>query len=211
MNPEQPITSGEVLPAANSRAALAEQRETELALPPQIWVASLSDFNNGIEHGTWLNAAQDETKLEAEIQAMLAASAWTVRTGEPATEWAIHDYEGFGPLQIDEHENLRWISLVAKGITQHGPAFAAYADVVQEEGLLGTFDAAYLGHYDSVHAYLEQRVNDLGYDRVLDEAVPPTIRPYVKIDISGTADDLLSKGDLVVLPAPDGGVWIFNG
>lgn len=37
---------------------------------------------------------------------MLAASPTTTRTGEPAEEWAIHDHEGFGGLEIDPHESL---------------------------------------------------------------------------------------------------------
>lgn len=189
----------------------AERHEADIVVPPQIWVASLADYNNGTLHGAWLNAARDEAELQADISTMLAASPLTAETGEPAEEWAIHDFQGFGPLHIDAHEDLHWISLVGKGIAEHGLAFAAYADAVQVEELLVGFDTAYLGHYDSVHAYLEQRVNDLGYDRVLDEAVPPTIRPYVKIDLAATANDLLSKGDLHALPAPDGGVWIFNG
>ena len=209
MSPEQP-PNNEALPAT-SQPRPAEQYEAEPATQPRIWVASLADYNNGTLYGVWLNAAQEEAELQAAVDTMLAASPLTAETGEPAEEWAIRDSQGFGPLRIDAHEDLRWISLVGKGIVEHGLAFAAYADVVQEEGLLAGFDAAFLGHYDSVHAYLEQRVNDLGYDRVLDEAVPPAIRPYVKIDISGTADDLLSKGDLHALPAPDGGVWIFNG
>jgi antirestriction protein len=187
------------------------KHEAEPGTEPQIWVASLTDYNNGMLHGLWLDAAQDETELQAAVDAMLAASPLTAATGEPAEEWAIHDAQGFGPHHIDAHESLRWISLVAKGIVKHGLAFAAYADVVEDEELLASFNDDYLGHYDSFHAYLEQRVNDLSYDRILDEVVPPTIRPYVKIDLAATAHDLLRKGDLQAVPAPDGGVWIFNG
>lgn len=201
MNPEQPISS----------KPSAEQHEAEPTLRPRIWVASLADYNNGTLHGVWLNAAQDEADLQAAVDTMLAASPLTAETGEPAEEWAIHDTDGFGPLHIDEYETLHWVSLVAKGIAEHGLAFAAYADVVEDEELLAGFSDDYLGHYDSFLAYLEQRVNDLCYDRILDEVVPPTIRPYVKIDLAATANDLLSKGDLHALPAPDGGVWIFNG
>lgn len=175
---------------------------------PRIWVGSLADYNNGTLHGVWLNAARDEAELQADVDAMLAASPLTAATGEPAEEWAIFDYDGFGRLCIDELESLRWISQLAKGIAQHGPAFAAYADVVEEEELLAGFDAAYLGHYDNVQAYVEQLVNDLGYDRILNENLPATVRPYVKIDISATAADLLR--DLHALPAADGGVWIFK-
>ncbi|MDQ1742941.1 MAG: hypothetical protein QOE23_1280, partial [Pseudonocardiales bacterium] len=73
------------------------------------------------------------------------------------------------------------------------------------------FNQDYLGHYDNLHAYIEQTINDLGYDRILDEVVPPKLRPYVKIDIAATARDLQFGGDLHVLTATEGGVWIFRG
>jgi hypothetical protein len=82
---------------------------------------------------------------------------------------------------------------------------------MREDEQLEHFDTAYLGHYDSLHSYLEQRINDLGYDQIIDKAVPPSIRPYVKIDITATAHDLLLGGDLRTVPAPHGGVWVFNG
>jgi len=210
MNAEQPHIGERSEPVPDAPPT-AEQREVELVVQPRIWVASLADYNNGTLHGVWLNAAQEEADLQAAVDTMLATSPLTTETGEPAEEWAIHDFQGFGRLRIDEHESLRWISLVAKGIAEHGLAFAAYADVVEEEELLAGFTDDYLGHYDSFKTYLEQRVNDLCYDRILDEVVPPTIRPYVKIDLAATANDLLQKGDLHALPAPDGGVWIFNG
>jgi antirestriction protein len=208
MNAEQPPSSSEQPEPAPSQPSPAERHEADIVVPPQIWVASLADYNNGTLHGVWLNAARDEAELQADVDAMLAASPLTAATGEPAEEWAILDYDGFVPLRIDEHENLSWISRVAKGITEHGPAFAAYADVVEEEALLDGFDSAFLGHYDSLHAYVEQLVNDLGYDRILDENLPATVRPYVKIDITATAHDLLR--DLHALPATDGGIWIFK-
>jgi len=216
MNHEQPSTAEQQpaldsLPAVESPLPEPEQHERELAPSPRIWVASLSDYNYGILHGAWIEAARDEDELQADIDTMLAASPWTARTGAPAEEWAIHDQDGFGQLRFDEHENLRWISAVGKGIAQHGLAFAAYADVVEEEELLASFDQEYLGHYDTLHAYLEQTINDLGYDRILDEVVPPKLRPYVKINIDATARDLQFGGDLHVLTATEGGVWIFRG
>lgn len=223
MNHEQPSSgklppqpSDHPVPAADSgllelQQPTMEQHEQSASPPPRIWAASLADYNNGILHGAWIEAARKPEEIQADITAMLAASPRTARTGEPAEEWAIHDQDGFGPLHIDEHENLRWISSVGKGIAQHGLAFAAYAEVVEDEELLASFDQEYLGHYDSLHAYLEQTINDLGYDRILDEVVPPKLRPYVKIDIDATARDLQFGGDLHVLAATEGGVWIFRG
>jgi antirestriction protein len=225
MNHEQPPASGEQPPepatSQSPQAAPGSPVEPQLAEPelheqgrtppPRIWVSSLADYNNGSLHGAWIEAAREPEEIQADIDAMLAASPWTAQTGEPAEEWAIHDRDGFGALRIGEHENLRWISTVGKGIAQHGLAFAAYAEVVEDEELLGSFDKEYLGHYDSLHTYLEQTINDLGYDRILDEVVPPKLRPYVKIDIDATARDLQFGGDLHVLAATEGGVWIFRG
>jgi antirestriction protein len=204
MHREQPSNNEQLSPPVP-----AERPEGEPTVQPQIWVASLADYTHGTVHGVCLDAAQDEATLQAAIDTMLAASPRAAVTGEPAEEWAIQSHTGFGPLRIDQHESLHWISLVGKGIAKHGLAFAAYADVVEEEAYLACFEDDYLGHYDSVHAYLEQLVNDMAYDRILDEVVSPAVRPYVKIDIAGTAQDLL-RGDLHALPATDGGVWLFR-
>ncbi len=218
MNHEQPPTAEQPPAPEPVDALLVEPRlgdpelhEQPATPPPRIWVGSLSDYNNGVLHGAWIEVAREPDEIRADIDAMLGASPWTARTGEPAEEWAIHDQDGFGALRFDEHENLRWISLVGKGVAEHGLAFAAYAEVVEDEGLLASFDEDYLGHYDNLHAYIEQLINDLGYDRILDEVVPPKLRPYVKIDIAATTRDLQFGGDLHVLSAAEGGVWIFRG
>ncbi len=210
--PNQPPAPGDAdeqpPPQDTNLAEHHEQQEQQEPQRPQIWVGSLSDYNNGVLHGSWLDADREPEEIQADIQTMLAASPWTARTGEPAEEWGIFDTDNFGPCRIDQHEDLDWISGVATGIAEHGPAFAAWADVVEEPGLLDNFDAAYLGHYDNLHAYVEQLINDLGYDELLDRAVPSSLRPYVKIDVAATARDL--DGDLHVLAADGGGVWIFD-
>lgn len=53
---------------------------------PRIYVASLSDYNAGRLHGSWLDANQPVDQLNDGVQAMLASST------EPlAEEYAIHD------------------------------------------------------------------------------------------------------------------------
>src|SRR3712207_1436405 len=122
----------------------AEQREDQDENRPRIWVGSLSDYNNAVLHGAWIDAAREPEAIQADIDSMLAASPWTARTGEPAEEWGVFDYDNFGACRIDQHENLDWISSVAKGIAEHGPAFAAWADVMEGPELLPGFEEAYL-------------------------------------------------------------------
>jgi antirestriction protein len=179
---------------------------------PRIWVGSLSDYNNGTLHGTWLDAAREREEIQADIQAMLEASPGAAAFGQPAEEWGIFDYEGFGPFRLDEHEDLEVVSRIARGIAEHGLAYAAYAEVMDgdPEALAGFADD-YLGHHDSVEAYTEQLVEDLGYLQLLHQAFPPSLEQYVRIDTEALARDMQLRGAIHVLPATDGGVWIFRG
>ena len=189
----------------------SEQHEQQLdSAPPRIWVGSLSDYNNGVLHGAWLDAAREPEAIQAAIQTMLAGSPWTAQTGEPAEEWGIFDTDNFGDCRLDQHEDLDWVSGVARGIAEHGEAFAAWADVVEDPTLLISFEDAYLGEYDSLEAYAEQLIHELGYDELLDQVVPPSLRPYVDINIAGYAQDMWLSGEVQVYHRSGGGVWIFN-
>jgi len=184
--------------------ASAEWRNPE---HPRIYVASLADYNNGRLHGTWLDATQDPDELYAAITTMLAASP------EPgAEEFAIHDYEGFGEARIDEYDGITHVARIARGIAEHGLAFGAWASV--QDGnpeALDQFSDAYLGHYDSLQAYAEQLIEDLGYQQLLDESVPESLQPYARIDTEALARDMHLEGDLTVMPAEGGGIWLFDG
>lgn len=202
-------------PGDADAADINEQGQVEsaerLRPTPSIWVGSLSDYNNGVLHGEWLDAAREEDDIQADIAAMLARSPTTARTGEPAEEWGIFDYEGFNQLRIDQHEELELVSQIARGVAEHGLAYAAYAEVMDgDRDAMAGFEDAYLGHYDSVEAYAEQLVDDLGYQQAVDQALPESMRPYARIDTAALAHDLQISGDIYVLPADDGGVWLFD-
>jgi len=184
------------------------ERPTE---PPQIWVGSWLDYNNGRLHGEWIEAARDVDEVWADIQAMLAASPTAKQSGEVAEEWGIFDYENFGALKVGEQEAISFVTAVARGIAEHGLAFAAWADVMDEEEALSGFADAYLGEYDSMEAYAQQLIEDLGYNQLLDEALPEHVRRYVEINIAGLAQDMWLSGDVNVYPKDGGGVWLFDG
>ena len=81
---------------------------------PAIYVASLSDYNEGRLHGEWIDATLDAEDIQAEIAEMLEAS-----TIPNAEEWAIHDHEGF-PVKLGEWESAEWISALGQAIESHG-------------------------------------------------------------------------------------------
>ena len=197
--PEQP----------EERAEQATTPEHDTSVPPSIWVGSLADYNNGDLHGRWVDAARDPDDIHRDIRAMLASGPAAAR-GESPEEWGIFDHEGFGALRIDQYESIDYVSRVARGITEHGPAFAAWADVMQDEELLDGFADAYLGHHDSLESYAENWFDEAGYDRILDHILPESIRRYVHLDAAALAHDLSLSGDVHVLPADGGGVFVFQ-
>jgi antirestriction protein len=185
-----------------------EQHEIDREHPkPQIYIASLADYNAGRLHGAWVDAAQDADALAAAAQSMLAASRVV-----GAEEYAIHDFEGFGPLRLSEYEDLETVSVLAQGIAEHGPAFAHWAALVDERTpeALNRFDQVYCGHFDSLADYAEGLLDDLGLSRELEENLPDVLRPYVHVDIEAFARDMEISQE-VLTSEGDGGVYVFEG
>lgn len=195
--------------SAETPGSVEAGAEVEPELRPQLWLASVTDHEWGITHGAWVSANQEVSGIRADLNNMLARSPTARRNGKPVSAWAIFYSADFGSYRVKQDDSLYWLSAIGRGIAQHGAPFSAWANLSHDPDQLTDFDTAYLGHYVDVRSYVEQLINDRAYDRILDENLPAGIRPYVKIDISATADDLLG-GDLHAMPAPDGGVWLFQ-
>ena len=173
---------------------------------PRIYVASLSDYNAGRLHGEWVDAAQSAEELRTAISEMLAASPEPI-----AEEWAIHDAEGFGPLRLGEYESIEHVAAAARGIAEHGPAYAAWAAQVgiDETEELERFEECFLGRWDSVEAYAEQYVDDTGIDEAIEQAAG-SLAPYVHVDTEALGRDMVLGGYLSAVDDPDGGVFLFG-
>lgn len=178
--------------------------------PPRVWIGSLADYNAGILTGDWIDAAVDDEAL------VTAAKDVVAKSREPlAEEWAIFDYDNFHGWKVGEYEDLTVVAQVARGIAEHGPAFAAWADLHDADpDMLDGFEDAYLGHYESTEAWAEAMLEEMGtreeIDRLLEEKVGDIAR-YVQLDTGAWAQDCWISGDTAVCHDPEGGVWIFDG
>ncbi len=180
--------------------------ERERKEQPRIYVASLADYNEGRLHGAWIDAAQDEDELELAVKEMLERSP-----SPGAEEWAIHDYEGFGALRLDESESFAAVARIAKGIAEHGAAFAAWAaHVGVDSDQFDEFEDAYMGEWESGAAFAEEMLDDLGQVEEIMRGVPEHLAPYVEIDYKGYFESLVSGGDLVPVEKPDGDIYVFR-
>jgi antirestriction protein len=113
--------------------------------PPKIYVACLAAYNNGILHGSWIDASQGTEAIHPEIQNMLAESPIP-----HSEEWAIHDYEGFGEIRLSEYEDIQKVAELAEMIEQHGHAYIAYVQYAGMENASDEdFQDKYAGEWDS--------------------------------------------------------------
>lgn len=184
----------------------AEQGELPPTLRPQIYVASLSDYNDGRLHGAWLDATNEPEELGEGIARMLSTSPMP-----GAEEWAIHDYDDFAGVRLDEHENLETVGAIARGLQEHGPAFGAWVDICdRNREAMDDFDDAFVGHYDSLVAYADYLLEDLGYAEAMRKALPTWLLDYVRLDPDQFGQDLDASGQVYTAQAPDGGIWIFD-
>jgi len=163
---------------------------------PRVYVACLASYNAGELHGEWIDATDADEMHEA-IAEMLKESPTP-----SAEEWAIHDYEGFGPIKIGEYEAIEDVAELAALIEEHGEAYAAYADNVGvDHATEAGFQEAYSGEWDSEKAYAENLFDELyAYD------VPEHLRRY--IDYEAFARDLF-MGDCYSIES-DSGVYVFQ-
>lgn len=182
-----------------------EPRET-----PRIYAASLTDYNAGILHGQWIDAAVETSEAGGAIEEMLASSPTPKRYGEEAEEWAIHDYDGYGPLRLGEYEPLEKVCAIGRGIARHGEAFAAWLRIRDSTEDIGSeaFEEAYQGEFDSIEEYGEQILDDIGLDPYDLPDVPEGLRPYVTIDVAAWVRDMSMGGEIETVESRRG-VYVF--
>jgi len=182
-----------------------KRNEQQPRISPKVWIASLSDYNAGHLHGAWVEADQEPDGIWEGVNEVLRTSKVP-----GAEEWAVFDHEGFGPLSLPEYETVERISRLGRGIGQHGEAFAAYANFLgSDDELLGQFEDCFIGQWESAAAYVEEFLEDTGIERMLDEAVPESLRDYVRVDTEAVARDMELEGSLLAVEA-EGGVFLFH-
>lgn len=131
-------------------------------MTPRIYVASLSDYNNGVLHGAWIYADQDADMIRDEINTMLAESPTAEKYGEPAEEWAIHDYEGIPNLH--EYESIEAVAAYGKAVEEYGDAMRAFLSFYEGDPELveSSFKDCYYGEFDTHEAFVYHYLEETG-------------------------------------------------
>lgn len=173
---------------------------------PKIYVASLSDYNNGRLHGAWIELdGKDASEVSEEITAMLEASPSAKAYGTKAEEYAIHDHEGFGGVAVGEYDSIDKLVEKAEVIVEHGEDVGAgflvhAADLGWE---LDSFEDRSRGLWTSFAEFAEELFDDVFSDVV--KVAEST--NYLTVDYEGFARDL--EADMATVETREG-VWVFE-
>ncbi len=167
---------------------------------PIIYVACLASYNAGTLHGKWIDANQDVDAIQEEVNQMLRASPYPNVVVEyegkkvpSAEEWAIHDYEGFGPIKLSEYESFEKVAEIAAAIEEHGEAWLAYVDHVGTQyATVEDFRDRYRCEADTEQAFAEQFAEETG----LLSGISSDITQY--FDYESYARDLFMDGFTLV-------------
>lgn len=156
---------------------------------PQIYVACLAAYNNGKLHGRWISATQSPDVIQDEINEILKSSP------EPfAEEWAVHDYEGFGEIELSEWPSIARVAAIAELVEEHGDGFTLWyvnqdGQHVDADELEEKFLEQWNGAHDSKETFADYLLESTGQ---LSE-LPEWARNY--FDFTAYARDLEMGGD----------------
>lgn len=173
---------------------------------PHIYVACLEAYNNGMLHGEWIDAAQDVDGIREDVQRMLADSPMSNEL-HTCEEWAIHDYENFEGLRVDEWSPLEYISEVALAMNEM-PEPGLLCGILDHLGS-GTsvqdakdyIDDNYRGTHESLEHYAEEYFNDT-HEKIDDWL-------YNYIDFERMGRDFEYGGDIFTISV-DAGLAVFS-
>jgi antirestriction protein len=169
------------------------------ALEPRIYVACLAAYNNGILHGAWIDVEDDEGAVWESINAMLKASPIAA-----AEEFAIHDYEGFGGVEIAEYAGVARVVEIAAFLRERGMLGALVLSHLNGDlnAAAEALDDQYQGTFRNLAEYMQELTEET-------VTIPESLRLY--IDYESMAQDAQLNGDVFTIETAHDEVQVFWG
>jgi len=144
-------------------------------LEPRIYVACLAAHNNGWLHGAWIDVEEDADAVQGAINAMLKASPVA-----GAEEYAIHDHEDFGGVEIAEYAGVDKVVAIAGFLRERGTLGASVLEHFCGDlnAAVSALDEDYRGVFESLaDCYQEMTEETL--------LIPEALRLYIDWEALG--------------------------
>lgn len=170
---------------------------------PRIYVADLAAYNAGELVGEWIELSPDthaddiyETvdSILRRGEIIVAADVQDYVEASPHEEYAIHDYEGFGPIRINEYDSFGTILEHVERMADDPDRYFAYLEHCGEHYADGYDPGDVIGPWDSML--------DIAYEHVESYILPDipdgarqTVENY--FDFEAFARDLEMEGSFI--------------
>jgi antirestriction protein len=166
-------------------------------LKPRIYVACLAAYNNGWLHGAWIDVEDDAQAVRAQVRTMLAASPVA-----DAEEYAIHDHEGFGQVEIGEYAGLDRVAEIAGFLRDRGALGALVLEHFcgDLEAATRALDDQYRGQFASLADCFQELTEET-------MTIPEALRLYVDWDAMGR--DAVLGGEVFTVETAHHEVHVF--
>jgi antirestriction protein len=166
-------------------------------LEPRIYVACLAAYNSGRLHGAWIAVEDDAKAVREAVAAMLAASPVA-----GAEEYAIHDHEDFGGIEVREYADLDHLVEIAGFLRERGHLGALVLE--HFSGDLEAATSALDEQYRGLFASLADSFQELTEETTV---IPDALRLY--IDWEAMARDARLGGEVFTVETGHDEVHVF--
>ncbi|WP_426011764.1 antirestriction protein ArdA [Caulobacter sp. DWR2-3-1b2] len=166
-------------------------------LEPRIYIACLAAYNNGRLHGVWIDVEDDADTVRDAINAMLKASPMP-----GAEEYAIHDHEGFGGVEIAEYAGIDKVVEIAAFLRVYGGLGALVLEHFGDD--LEAAQTALVEDYHGVFDSLADCIQEVTEEATV---IPERLRYYIDWEAMGRDAEL--NGDIFTIKTAHDEVHVF--
>ena len=168
---------------------------------PAVWLARKADGDD-LLFGRWVCLAHNDQLIH---DAVAEASR---EYGLPL-DAAVHDHDGFGDWTPEPGTTLSEYAAIARGIREHGSAFAAWADLMVDPDMIEHFEAYYDGTYRTVAAWAE-RTYKAAIQTYLAKRLPHDLATCLTVDYNRLAEEATAHQEICFYPSRSGVIHAFT-
>lgn len=119
-------------------------------------------------------------------------------------EWAIHDFEGFCGMKIEEYTSISEVSEIAEAVSEHGELYSLLRDNgMDHDESIKMIEENYQGEYDDLADYAYRFAEDMGDI----ENIPEPYRTHINWE--GIGRDMKLGGDILTLKMENHNIAVF--
>lgn len=169
---------------------------------PCVWLSTPSTAEDVHPDGLWVCLGHPDDRVWAAVVDVKQA-------GDLPQAADVQDFVGFHGWKPLPGDGLDIYLKVAQGLALHGPAFAVWADLIDDPDMMDSFTDYYTGTYRNPSAWAEDHYGDEVED-YLNHTIRPDLRRFIMFDYTTLANYAFDQGIVWFCPGEQGELHAFT-